>query len=139
MIIPLFTNSDIEKDVKEFIEEQEKKTALAFSSVGIDIVNEAKEKGTYKDFSSNLRSSVGFRIFVEGKDFSNKFYGKNSEGIEIGKTIAEQQKKGKEVQLVVVAGMEYADKVEKRHEGGVLENYINIPKIEKEIKQLLEE
>jgi len=34
--------------------------------------------------------------------------------------------------------MEYAEKVEKRHEGGVLGNFINIPNIKREIKELLE-
>lgn len=138
MIIPLFTDSDLQDDIDEFLKQQINKTKGAFQSVGIDIVNDAKNKGTYKDFSSNLRSSVGFKIFMKNSEISQVFYGKNSEGIEKGKSKASENKKGNELQLVVVAGMEYAEKVEIRHEGGVLENYINIPKIRREIKQLLE-
>ncbi len=138
MIQKLFSNLDLQKDIDEFLEAKAEETILVFSSVGIDIVNDAKKKGTYKDFSSNLRSSVGFKIFYQGSNVYDLFSGKNSEGIEIGKSVAEQNKKGKDVQLVVTAGMEYAQKVEKRHEGGVLNNFIDLPKIEKEIKQLLE-
>jgi len=67
VIIPLFTDADLQEDIDEFFEEKIEKAKLAFQSVGIDIVNEAKEKGTYKDFSSNLRSSIGFSIFMKNK------------------------------------------------------------------------
>lgn len=138
MIIPLFSNDKIEKDLQEFIEEKEIEATLAFASVGTDIVNEAKNKGTYHDYSSNLRSSIGFKVFWNGKEQFNLHYGENSKGVETGKSVAKSEKKGTDVQLVVVAGMEYAEKVEKRHEGGVLKNFIHEKKRQKDIENLLE-
>jgi len=93
----------------------------AFQKTCLEITNLAKSTNTYKDQTNNLRSSIGFIVYDKGELVNEMFTkagigaeGDGSKGINQGKQIAEQAAKKYPNALVgvIVAGMEYALKVE---------------------------
>jgi hypothetical protein len=69
-------------------------------------------KGNYQDQTANLRSSIGYFILLNGRVITSKTEG-NSEGTDAAKSMLQQVQKGG-LQLVGVAGMDYALKVESK-------------------------
>ena len=102
------------KDITDFI-------IFRFEQIGEECVKIAREKGSYHDITGNLRSSIGYAIFVDGKTVRQgapeQFAGSQGDG---AKGAAEAQSllntlKSKfpwGVVLVICAGMEYAAYVE---------------------------
>lgn len=92
----------------------------ALSSLGAQCVTRVRDRGGEKswyDQSGNLRSSVGYVIahngsIVQYSDFNQVKQG--SEGVKVGKDLAEEIVKRylNDYVLVIVAGMNYAEKVE---------------------------
>lgn len=90
--------------------------------VGEDFVNDAKKalklnsslfpKGNYQDQTANLRSSIGYFILLDGKVITGKTEG-TSDGTEAAKSMLQQVQKGG-LQLIGVAGKDYASKVESK-------------------------
>jgi len=88
--------------------------------VGELAVNEARLNGNYKDYTANLRSSIGFVITIGGKivdenfqDTGVKSLPSDESGKKIGRELAlEIAGKQQDIALVVVAGMKYALYVE---------------------------
>jgi hypothetical protein len=90
-------------------------------AVCIEIVAEARQLDTYKDQTGNLRSSIGYIIYHDGKKVGEFFEAKagpkgdGKEGFNSGKEFAEsvaQSWAGVDVVAVIVAGMDYALAVE---------------------------
>ena len=99
---------------------------LAF--VGEEAVKIAREQGSYKDQTGNLRASTGYVIAYNGNIIGEDGFDPSAakttkknrdgatgakEGRELATEIAAQHKKG--YALVVVAGMNYGQWVEKRN------------------------
>lgn len=92
-----------------------------FEQIGEECVKIARDNGSYHDITGNLRSSIGYAIFVDGKTVrqgaAKQFVGSQGDG---AKGAAEGQAllntlKSKfpwGVVLVICAGMEYAAYVE---------------------------
>lgn len=106
--------------VKNWIDNRFKAIIYQLSYIGEKAVNEARARGSYKDQSGNLRSSIGYVISLDGKivkwgEFKAAGNGSTSgeEGVRKGKEFAEDV--GTDVKsgfcLTVVAGMEYAQYV----------------------------
>lgn len=72
------------------------------------------KKGDYLDQTTNLRSSIGYFVLSDGETMFGKIWGK-TEGVQAGIALANTVpvKRGY-VQLIGVAGMEYASYVESR-------------------------
>lgn len=112
--------SQIDKYMEQQLKRQERALVNTLSHIGQQCVNRARVSGSYTDRTSNLRSSIGYIVAVDGKvrsvsDF-HPVQGKNEEnasgedGSKAGKDYAielvAQYPKG--TVLIVVAGMHYA-------------------------------
>ena len=81
-------------------------------------VKQARENGSYMDQTGNLRSSIGYAIFQDGKavveNYQRVLSGANGmqEGMKLANEVASGYKEG--ILLVVTAGMNYALKVESK-------------------------
>ena len=106
----------------------ERLTIRALSYLGEQCVSRVRNRGGNKswyDQSGNLRSSVGYVIAYNGSiiqysDFNQIKQG--SEGVTVGKKLAEELVKrySSDYVLVIVAGMNYAEYVERKDNKDVL-------------------
>ena len=106
----------------------ERLTIRALSYLGEQCVSRVRNRGGNKswyDQSGNLRSSVGYVIAYNGSiiqysDFNQIKQG--SEGVTVGKKLAEELVKrySSDYVLVIVAGMNYAECVERKDNKDVL-------------------
>lgn len=92
---------------------------MRLSKLGEEAVAHAKsvppEIG-FGDVTGNLRSSIGYSIYLNGRLMSQSFNGKTAEGVQKGHSYADAISKQYPTGwlLVVVAGMSYAIEVESR-------------------------
>ena len=120
-----FTMSDVERYIDTFLAAVEEKQVVRLQQLGEICVNYAKNVPLgqgFEDQTGNLRSSIGYVVFVDGFAVHGKYeqapakhpgLGDVYNGAEVGRALAERV--GKEttgVSLVVTAGMEYATYVE---------------------------
>jgi len=112
----------IEKALKELFAANEEKGVHAFGQILEEISKEARTTKDYEDQTANLKNSTG-GLVVEGgkvtqKDFQKtKGNGKGrANGRQIGIKLANSVRDNKKnsVELIVVAGMEYAEKLESK-------------------------
>lgn len=99
----------------------------------------SRDSGGYDDHTHNLRGSIGFKIFFEGKEVSRGgFDGRNSEkGESTAQTaLGKFDTKGSLWEIVVVAGMEYARYVEAKGYNVIsfVQNYLD-----EQIKKLIQD
>lgn len=105
--------SSIENYIKQQIERKQAAIINAFEYVGVTCQNEARENGSYKDRTGNLRSSIGYAIVVNGMIHSTSNLDQNTGGAKAQyylKKLASQFPQG--IVLILVAGMQYAAHVE---------------------------
>ena len=139
MIKANFDFNAIDNKVKQFRERVHRDVIEALKILGEMCVNEARESGSYQDQTSNLRSSIGYVIVVNGhiiqEDFTKAGSGKmkvsyssistkkrhtktvkweGQDGISVAKSAAYAlaSKHATGYVLIVVAGMHYAVYVE---------------------------
>ncbi|GAB2547166.1 hypothetical protein [Spirosoma aerophilum] len=99
---------------KAFVQAFNKAVIYRLSYLGEQCVNHARSLDTYKDQTGNLRSSIGYIIVKDGQIVKKSFVGSTVEGKQTGLTFASQlaSEIGLGWGLIVVAGMNYALKVE---------------------------
>ena len=102
-----------------FVEKKTKELINMLQYCGESAVRYARENGTYKDRTGNLRSSVGYLIVENGKEITHSEFNTvgggaegSANGLEYAREIAAANQKG--IVLIVVAGMNYATYVERR-------------------------
>ena len=112
------------EDVKKMLQEAQKRVTQSiidrFSAAGLQTIRAIRtgEASNWNDDTSNLRSSIGYIVTVDGKIVdSNGFEAVRPEGAEgarkgriYAQELALNHPKG--IALIVVAGMEYAAYVE---------------------------
>ena len=117
MLKPLFSGSSIDED--RLIAIFQKKMLMLLQAAGEQFVKIAREEGSYKDRTGNLRSSIGYVIISDGTILEYAFQkaGEGSEGdkgvdvgYELAKKISTSYTTG--MVLIGVAGMNYALAVE---------------------------
>ena len=109
------------------------------SYVGERAVNEAREHGSYTDQTGNLRSSIGYVVISDGKvEGEQKQYKDGKEGLAKGKAMLDKlaSKREGDADLHIVAGMEYADYVERLKHKNVLSSARVLA--DKEVPEMLE-
>ncbi len=119
---------EIHKVLMKEANRAERLTIRALSYLGEQCVSRVRNRGGNKswyDQSGNLRSSVGYVIAYNGSiiqysDFNQIKQG--SEGVTVGKKLAEELVKrySSGYVLVIVAGMNYAEYVERKDNKDVL-------------------
>lgn len=113
-INPNFNNKDLNKLQQQITNDLFQKTIKAFQYIGEMLVIHAKEKVGFTDKTGNLRSSIGYVLFVNGVVYSSGYSG-NSEGQAHGKALAADLLATipkQPVVLICTAGMNYALNVE---------------------------
>lgn len=100
----------------------------AFSSLGEQCVKRIRDRAgdeSWYDHTSNLRSSIGYAVYEQGKVLIESAFeqvGNGTEGGEKGRKLIEElsSKYSQTYALVVVAGMDYAEYVEAMNNKDVL-------------------
>ena len=108
-----------EAAARKYLEEAGKDAVLnileALDMACKQAMNFAKNVDTYKDHTRNLRGSIGYILYQDGKEVKRDFYGAG-QGVNEGSRVAENKAKAhtrdKLIVGVLVAGMNYAVYVE---------------------------
>lgn len=122
-----FNIADIEKFTEQWTDDVVNKIIQALGMLGVKCVNNARELPKdlgFEDHTGNLRSSIGFKIFVNGEPVMSDYKkakptesvkGAVYDGMEKGMELADRVGSScgrNQIMLVVTAGMEYAIHVE---------------------------
>lgn len=114
------TNAAISAFLRKAINRLQKAVAIALSKLGDECVVRIRVRSareSWIDHTGNLRSSIGFAVYEQGKKFMESTFAQVLSGVEgssKGKKMIDSLAKdySRVYALVVVAGMEYADEVE---------------------------
>ena len=124
-----FKLSDVRKILARKIEAVNEATLNTLSFLGEKCVNKARSLNTYRDQTGNLRNSIGYLVVHNGRVVKRGFGRSASvksatgrttkgskDGVLTGRALAEQlaSQVTQEWALIVVAGMNYAVKVESK-------------------------
>lgn len=120
-----FTQKQVHSVFADFSLRVHRAMLVMLQYIGEECVGIAREQGTYKDRTGNLRNSVGYVITHNGniinRNFEQRVASKvvdaaNGIGVQEGQQLAEELAKRikKGYALIVVAGMHYAYYVESR-------------------------
>lgn len=118
-ITRLFTNNIIIDQVAKVARDNQRKVINAFAYIGEEYMNAARNKakvqGGFGDVTGNLRSSIAYGVYLDGRRVSHKVeqVKDGSEGVAAALALMDSLGAGtKGFQLIVTAGMEYAFWVE---------------------------
>lgn len=120
-ITPRFDPAVIARKLDAILDVINKETVRVLTDVGERAVKYAREipdpahggKG-FKDRTANLRSSIGYAVYYDGKQIAGAF-GTKAEGAGEGQKLADKAAEGtRGYALVVTAGMYYAVYVESK-------------------------
>jgi hypothetical protein len=116
-LVPKFTNADIQKMVAEKAGRIEQAILLRLQRIGEQFITDARNNGTYKDRTGNLRSSIGYVVLRNGEQLTESGFQQvkagalgTATGNKVLLEAASRFPKG--YVLIVVAGMSYAAAVE---------------------------
>lgn len=120
-ITPRFNPGDVASAFDVLLDYIDTATVAALHAVGEAAVKYAREipdpdngGNGFKDHTGNLRSSIGYAIYYNGRQIESA-YGDKPEGASQGQKLADQAAKGtRGYALVVTAGMYYAVYVESK-------------------------
>ena len=123
-LIPMFSMSDVTRHINEFKDKRIRMMVEKLSYVGENFVNNARERGDYENITSNLRSSIGYAVILEGENMKGGFPGEKAEGKRKAKELLEEliAKFPDNLVLVGFAGMEYAYHVEQNGKDVITSN-----------------
>jgi len=113
--------ADIDNLVKDQIDNLKKTIVNNLEYIGLEAVNHARIEGNYRDYTGNLRSSIGYVVVQNGKagheDFKVSGTGTGGkEGVNKGKAFIKSliEMHTDNIALIIVAGMDYASAVESK-------------------------
>jgi len=117
---PNFTLADVRRKLEQDAKLIEQAIIMRLAYLGEECVNDARINGSYMDQTGNLRSSTGYVIAKDGKIIKQFFETANKD--DGGKGVKNARKLALDLLfdykegyvLIVVAGMNYAAKVEAR-------------------------
>ena len=116
----------------QFVDNVVNEAVQALLLLGMKCVNYAREipdpehgGNGFTDQTGNLRSSIGFKIFVGGEAVAEnyKLYRNGHDGLAKGKALADEVGAGcgeDQIMLVITAGMEYAIHLESLYKRDVI-------------------
>lgn len=144
-IVAKFTKEDVLRMLQHRVDKINASILFNLQVLGEECINNARKEGSYTDQTGNLRSSVGYIILSEGHVVKtggfNQPYGQGGHpGMETGRQLALDiaSKYNRGFALIVVAGMNYAAKVESMGKNvlSTAEHYAQaeMPRMVKELK-----
>ena len=145
MMKPKFSRASVKNYTDTVTKRIERVFIRELLKLGTECVNIARsltvEDGSFTDVTGNLRSSIGFNLYVNGALFTDDFENNpgagstdGSEGVQKGKEIAAEIGPLGAFSLVLVAGMDYADEVEARGKDVLSSAYLHAEKEMPKIK-----
>ncbi len=112
----LWTAQNIVIPLTEFQVKERIAVIKALNFIGQEFIRNARLSGDYTDRTGNLRSSIGYAIYENGKELNSVFeIARNDEGeqgVKSGKDLAKEKVSKNGIALIVTAGMDYALYVE---------------------------
>ena len=122
-LIPSYSKAELRKYMDGRLERINDALLMELQAIGEKVVNHARDLKppiSFTDQTGNLRSSIGYGIYINGKPITKNFKdasgpkGNKGQGRRKGEKFANSiaRKLPKGISLVVVAGMEYAYYVE---------------------------
>jgi len=115
-IVPKWTAKNISIPIELFKKKSESAIIAALHYIGQEFIKNARNGGDYTDRTGNLRSSIGYGIFKDGKFIESVFQpagnDQGGKGVQEAKKTAKENASKKGISLVVTAGMNYAAAVE---------------------------
>lgn len=118
-LVPMFSMSNVLRYAEQFADDRMQEIIWAAADIGEGIINDAREFGNYMDVTGNLRSSLGYDVFIngQGKVGGQGVQGEKQEGrVNARQTLdtVAAEEVGNGSALVCVAGMEYAGPLESK-------------------------
>lgn len=113
------SHREIQAEITAYVQAQKRVLIRTLASCLEQIINTARDSGSYTDRTHNLRSSVGGFIIVDGEVVHKagfKQSGSGAEGVTSGIEYAQSLTRGypKGIAVIVVAGRDYASYVADR-------------------------
>jgi len=114
-----FSNSDLNNFHKKIEQQVFNKAVRGYRYLGEAFVSHAKNNVGFKDQTGNLKSSIGYVLFVNGQVYKESYtlHEKGHEGLKVGPEIAKEiasTLRNNNIVLVFTAGMNYALYVESK-------------------------
>jgi len=145
MMKPKFTRRSVNTYTKKVGKRIEQIIIRQLQILGNECVNIARnltpDEGSYNDVTGNLRSSIGFTLYVGDKAYNADFQAfpgngstDGSEGVGKAQALALELGPLGAYSLVFVAGMEYAEEVEMRNKDVLTSAYLHAQKRMPQIK-----
>ena len=143
------SGKSVDDIVDEWVDSFVNAAIQAMGNLGVECVNHARQIPKdigFEDHTGNLRSSIGFKLFVDGEPVMENYLKvlNGDEGMAKGKALADevgQQCKQDQIMLVVTAGMEYAIYVESRGRDVIASAeslcYENLPQLRTRIDEMV--
>lgn len=113
-INPKFTKAEIKEILQRQKAKIEEALFMRLKRIGEEFIRDARDNGSYKDRTGNLRASIGYAILKDRKIIHESFPGATKAGSAAAKKAIEDyvMKFPTGFALVGVAGMNYAASVE---------------------------
>lgn len=111
-LTPRFTPAEVRKALEKKLVLIEKSVVRRLQYLGEMCVNEARQSGSYRDFSGNLRNSVGYVVIANGKIVFSSLSKKGAQNVTPTLVAEATARHSSSYALVIVAGMNYASYVE---------------------------
>jgi hypothetical protein len=122
--------------LKEQKENVEADIIRAFSFIGEEFVNKARNKGEYVDRTGNLRASIGYAVFKDRKQVLLHVEETRDDTQRLLQYVTRDMPKG--IVLVLFAGMEYAIYVEATNRDVITGSVPTNTEFRNEVAELLE-
>ncbi|MGL5261698.1 MAG: hypothetical protein ACRC9P_04870 [Bacteroides sp.] len=134
-----FDDAALEEMIEDWEEQALEDLVDQLDRIGLECVNNARERGSYTDRSGNLRNSIASAVVVDGQIVrSNFFVGEGkAQAHQFIQELANENDEG--IVLLLVAGMNYAAYVEFGHSDGSTRPYNVIASAEDLADSLVEE
>jgi len=114
-----WTSKSIIIPIEKFKAVSKVQMITALNWIGQEFIRKARDNGSYDDQTGNLRSSIGYAIFDNGKETNSVFEiadkDESGAGVKSAKKLAKEMAAKTGLCLIVTAGMDYAATVESKN------------------------
>lgn len=133
------TPQELAESLRKYIEQDERNIETVLHRIGMEAVNWARENGSYKDRTGNLRNSIGYIITKDGQEITSYGAEPAQQNKDIVFTLARSAIPKKGYCLIVFAGMEYGIYVEAKGYTvltGAVENSLTLKALAEALKRV---
>jgi peptidoglycan/xylan/chitin deacetylase (PgdA/CDA1 family) len=121
------TPQQLVNSLKQYITANEENLINTLHRIGQESINWARENGSYTDRTGNLRNSIGYIIFKDGKEYDSRAERTAQGSKQTVINLVQNEIPDEGYALVTFAGMEYGIYVEARGYTVLTGAFENIP------------